>query len=73
MGVMKIWNIVPRAGLEPTSLVFQVSVLQLHPDVTAIPTPTCLMQLLASEVNADYYNSDQKQNSEWVHQYLSYI
>ena len=29
MGVMKIWNIVPRAGLATTSLVFQASVLPL--------------------------------------------
>ena len=30
MGVMKMGNIVPRAGLEPTSLAFRVSVLQFH-------------------------------------------
>ena len=30
MGVMKMGNIVPRAGLEPTSLAFQASVLPLH-------------------------------------------
>ena len=30
VGVMKIGNIVPRAGLEPTSLAFWASVLPLH-------------------------------------------
>ena len=30
VGVMKMGNIVPRAGLEPTSLVFQASVPPLH-------------------------------------------
>ena len=43
MGVMKIGNTVPRVGLEPTSLAFWAIVLPLHlPDVTAIPTSTCL-------------------------------
>ena len=30
MGVMKMGNTVPRAGLETTSLAFQASVLPLH-------------------------------------------
>ena len=30
MGVMKMWKIVPRAGLESTSLAFWASVLPLH-------------------------------------------
>ena len=30
VGLMKIGNIVPRVGLEPTSLSFQTSVLPLH-------------------------------------------
>ena len=30
MGVMKMGNTVPRAGLEPTSLTFRASVLPLH-------------------------------------------
>ena len=30
VGVMKMWNTVPREGLEPTSLEFRVSVLPLH-------------------------------------------
>ena len=38
--------IVPRVGIELTSLAFRASVLSLHhvgfPDVTTIPTPTCL-------------------------------
>ena len=44
MGMMKMGNTVPRAGLKPIFLSFQASVLPLHhtdfPDVTAIPTPT---------------------------------
>ena len=47
VGVMKMGNIVPRAGLEPTSLAFWVSVLPLDfPDVTTILTPTCLCSYL---------------------------
>ena len=46
MSVMNMGIIVPRAGLEPTSLAFQTSVLPLHhvdfPDVTTIPMPTCV-------------------------------
>ena len=46
MVVMKMGNIVPRAGLEPTSLAFQANVLPLHhvgfPDVTTIPMSTSL-------------------------------
>ena len=54
------WEIsVPRADLEPTSVAFQASVLPVHhvgfPDVTTIPTPTCLRGSFASEVNVDYY------------------
>ena len=56
MGVRKMENIVPTAGIEPTSLAFQARVLPLHhicsPDVTTIPTA---MQFLASEVSADMY------------------
>ena len=41
MGVTKMGNIMPRAGIESTSLAFQASVLKLHhvglPDVTTIP------------------------------------
>ena len=46
MGVMKIGNIVPRVGIEPTSLAFGPVCYPLHhvdfPNVTTIPTPTCL-------------------------------
>ena len=39
VGVMKMGNIVPRLGFEPTSLALQASVLPLHhvvfPDITA--------------------------------------
>ena len=59
MGVMKMGNIVPSAGIKPTSLTFWAIVIPLHhisfPDVTTIPMHTCLyMQLLASEVSGDY-------------------
>ena len=50
MRVMKMGNIVPRAGLEPTSLAFRASVPPLHhvgfPGVTTTPTPTCLCSSL---------------------------
>ena len=46
MGAMKIGNIVPIAGIERKSLAFRASVLTITPrripDVTIIPTPTCL-------------------------------
>ena len=44
VGVTKMGNIVPRVGIEHTSQAFRVSVVHLS------------MQLLASEVTADYYN-----------------
>ena len=37
MCVMKIGNIVPRAGLEPTSLAFRGNVLQFHHVGSLIP------------------------------------
>ena len=47
---MKMGNIVARAALEPTPLAFQANVLPFHhvdfPDVTTIPTPTCLCSSL---------------------------
>ena len=50
VGVMKMGNIVPRAGNEPTSLAFYASVLPLHhigfPDVMTMSTPTCLSSSL---------------------------
>ena len=50
VGVMKMGNNVPRAGLEPTSLTFWASVRPLHhigfPDVTNVPMPTCLKSCL---------------------------
>ena len=46
VGVMKMGNIVPIAGLEPTSPGFRATVLPFHhvgfPDVTTKSTPTCL-------------------------------
>ena len=46
IGVTKVGNIGHRAGFEPTSLAFGASVLPLHhggfPDITALPTPTCI-------------------------------
>ena len=46
MGVMKMGKMVPRVGFKPTFLTFRANVLPLHhigfPNVTTIPTPTCL-------------------------------
>ena len=46
MGVMKMGSIVPRAGIELTSLDFRASVLTISPpkplDVTILPMSTCL-------------------------------
>ena len=50
MGVMKMGNTVPRAGIKPTSLAFCANVLTITqhrlPDVTTIPTPNCLCSSL---------------------------
>ena len=55
VGVMKMGNIVPRAGIEPTSLVFPASVLLLHHIGSGMsPPPTCLGSFLP-QVSADYY------------------
>ena len=58
MGVMKIGNIVPRAGFEPTSLAFRASVLPLHHMGSLMsplyPHPPVYVTL-CSEVSADYY------------------
>ena len=59
MGVMKMGNIVPRVGIEPTSLAFRTSVLT----VTTCRLQRChhythgylSKELFASEVSADYY------------------
>ena len=62
VGVMKMGNMVPRAGIEPTSLAFWASVLTISPSrfpgVNMPPTPTCLCVFLAWEVSPDtrYYN-----------------
>ena len=61
VGVMKIGNIVPRGGILPTSLAFRASVLPLH-EVHSLMARLCThaylsVQLLASEVSADYYNN----------------
>ena len=46
MGVMKIGNIAPEAGIESIFLAFQTSVLIMTPlrlpDVTILPMLTCL-------------------------------
>ena len=46
VGVMEMENIVPRAGIEPTSLALRVSVLTITPArlhaVIALPKPTCI-------------------------------
>ena len=45
-GVMKMGNIVPRAGIEPTFPAFWSSVLiitsPMLPAITMLPTPTCI-------------------------------
>ena len=41
MGVMKMANIVPRVGIELTSLAFQASVLPLH-HVESLMSPLCM-------------------------------
>ena len=50
VGVMKMGNILPKAGLEPKSLAFQASLLPFHhigfPEFTTILTPTCLCSSL---------------------------
>ena len=47
MGVMRMGNIAPRAGIEPTSLAFQVSVLTMtsprHTDFTTVPPSMWLL------------------------------
>ena len=47
---MKMGNIVPRAGIEPTSLAFRASVLTISPrslsNMSHIPVPTCLCSSL---------------------------
>ena len=46
MGLMKMGNIAPRAGIEPTSLAFQVNGVTITPprlpDVTTLPSPIYL-------------------------------
>ena len=55
VGLMKIGNIVPRAGLKPSSLAFWASVLPFH-HIGSLKSPLYpRMQLLASEFSADYY------------------
>ena len=50
VGVMKMGNTVPSAGIEPTSQVFRGSVLPLHhihfPDIITILRPSCLCSSL---------------------------
>ena len=50
VGVMKMGNTVPRAGLKPTSLAFRAGVLSFHhiafSDVITTPTPKCLYSSL---------------------------
>ena len=48
---MNMGNVALRKGIEPTSLAFQVGVLTTSPprlpDVTTLPTPTCLCESLS--------------------------
>ena len=54
---MRMGNIAPREGIEPTFLAFQGSVLTIKPPrlpaVTMLSTPTCIW--IVWEVSADYY------------------
>ena len=60
LDVMKMGNIVPRAGLEPTSLHIQASVLPLH-HVGSLMLPMYpSLPIYASEVRADYYWSNNR-------------
>ena len=59
MDMMKMGNIVPRAGLEPSYLAFPASVLPLY-HIGSLMSPLYThahisTQFLASEVSADYY------------------
>ena len=70
---MKIENIVPRAGLEPTSLDIPgqcgtITLCRLS-DVTTIPRPT--MQLLASDISEDYYTSKSIRNNIRIHVHMN--
>ena len=51
LGVMKMGNIAPRVGIEPTSLAFRTSVLTISPPmfphVTTLLMPMCLYGSLA--------------------------
>ena len=46
VGVMKMGNMTPKAGIERTSLAFRASILTITPPslpyVNTLPTPTCL-------------------------------
>ena len=57
---MRIGDIVPRAGIEPTPLRFRASTLTIippkHPDVTTLSTPISICGSL-SEVSVDYYTT----------------
>ena len=59
MDVMKMGNIVPRAGIETTSLTFSVSVLTItplsFPNVTSLPMSTCLCGSLPERSVQNYY------------------
>ena len=56
---MEMGIIVPRAGIEPTSMAFRASVLPLHHTGSVMsqlnPHPAVLKRLFASEVSADCY------------------
>ena len=52
VGVMKIENIAPRSGIEPSSLTLQASVRTITPAL--LPAVTTL-STATLEVSADYY------------------
>ena len=67
MSVMNIGNIVPRAGIEPTPLAFQASVLPLYHVGSLMSPPSCLCSW---EVSATYYTSISSYFSHWRHRRL---
>ena len=76
MVVMKMGNTVPRAGFKPTSLAFRASVLPLHhvgfPNVTTIPTPTCLCSFLpqrsvqTTTISLQWYCMSDRLGPKWI-------
>ena len=71
MGVVKMGNIVPKAGIAPTSLAIlgqrdRITPCRL-PDVTTIPTPSCVCSSLPQrsvQITVDYNDQSTRFISE---------